>query len=133
MPAGEQNSISPDGRWLVNTRAGTFAEPLEGGTPFKIYHSVGGVKWSRDSRFFYLTWIAAAMGVGVGNTYVFPLARGQVFPDIPPGGFPSENDIMKYPGVRVIAAGDVAPGPTPDIYAFSRETSQRNLYRIPLR
>ena len=27
---------------------------------------------------------------------------------------------------------DVALGPAPDVYAYSRETVQRNLYRIPI-
>jgi hypothetical protein len=40
--------------------------------------------------------------------------------------------MAKYPGVRVIDAADIAPGPTPDVYAFSKETTQRNLYRIPI-
>jgi hypothetical protein len=34
--------------------------------------------------------------------------------------------------VRIIEAADVAPGPRPEVYAYSRETVQRNLYRIPL-
>jgi hypothetical protein len=32
----------------------------------------------------------------------------------------------------VIDAGDVSPGPKPGVYAFSRQTVHRNLYRIPL-
>ena len=55
-----------------------------------------------------------------------------VFPEIPPGGFHSEEEVAKYPGVRVINAGDVALGSTLDVYAFSRETTQRNLYKIPI-
>jgi hypothetical protein len=27
----------------------------------------------------------------------------------------------------------VGPGPSPDVYVFSRETVSRNIYRIPLR
>jgi hypothetical protein len=39
---------------------------------------------------------------------------------------------VKLPGVRVIASTDVAPGRTADTYAFTRESVQRNLYRIPV-
>jgi hypothetical protein len=35
-------------------------------------------------------------------------------------------------GVRTIPEADLVPGPTADIYAFTRESGQRNLYRIPL-
>jgi hypothetical protein len=59
-------------------------------------------------------------------------ASRQDLPNIPPGGFRSEAAIAALAGVRVIDLAEVAPGPSPDIYAFSRQTVQRNLYRIPL-
>ena len=55
-----------------------------------------------------------------------------MLPDIPAGGFRSQEEMAKFPGVRVIDAYDIALGPTPEVYAFSRETTQRNLYRIPI-
>jgi hypothetical protein len=55
-----------------------------------------------------------------------------MFPDIPAGGFRSETELRALPGVRVVDSNDVTPGPTADVYAYSRETVQRNLYRIPL-
>jgi hypothetical protein len=47
-------------------------------------------------------------------------------------GLPSEPEILKLPGVRVIPSNDVAPGPTADIYAFTRVSVQGNLYRVPV-
>jgi hypothetical protein len=47
-------------------------------------------------------------------------------------GLPSEPEILKLPGVRVISLRNVVPGRTADIYAFRRESVQRNLYRIPI-
>lgn len=77
---------------------------------------------------------AASMSSGAtGRNYVFPLKPGKMLPDIPPGGFESEEEMAEYPGVRVIEAADIAPGPTSDVYAFSKETTQRHLFRIPLR
>ena len=38
----------------------------------------------------------------------------------------------KLRGGCVIEAADAVPGPTPDVYAFTRQIIQRNLYRIPL-
>jgi hypothetical protein len=55
-----------------------------------------------------------------------------MLPTIPAGGFQSRAEIARLPGVRVIDAADLAFGRTLDTYAFSRETTQRNLYRIPL-
>jgi hypothetical protein len=35
-------------------------------------------------------------------------------------------------GVQVLPHGDVSLGPSPSVYAYSPETTTRNLYRIPL-
>ena len=63
---------------------------------------------------------------------MIPLSSGQTFPPIPSGGFQSDAEIAKLPGVKVIDAYDVAPGPTSGVYAYSRQAVQRNLYRIPV-
>ena len=68
----------------------------------------------------------------IGRTYVVPLRPGRILPQIPAAGFRSQEELARLPGVRIIEAADVAPGPTPEVYAYSRETVQRNLYRIPL-
>lgn len=68
------------------------------------------------------------------HTYVVPLSPGEVLPRTIAIGesFPSDAELAKVPGVRIIPMGDIVPGPTADVYAFTRETVQRNLYRIPL-
>jgi hypothetical protein len=66
------------------------------------------------------------------RSYILPLPPGRSLPDVPPEGFQTEGEIAKLPGVQVIESADVAPGPTPGLYAFSREAVQRNLYRIPV-
>jgi len=68
-----------------------------------------------------------------GRTYVLPTKPGTPFANLPPGGFRSSAELAAVPGVHIIEAADVAPGPSPDVYVFSRENVQRNLYRIPLR
>ena len=76
--------------------------------------------------------IGEASGFAIGRTYAFPLEAGFVPPRIPNGGFRTEAELAKVPGVQVFPHGDFAAGPSPEIYAFSRETVTRNLYRIPL-
>jgi hypothetical protein len=66
------------------------------------------------------------------RSYIIPLAAGRMLPDVPPEGFQPEAEIAKLPGVQIVESVDVAPGPTPGLYAFSREAVQRNLYRIPV-
>ena len=61
-----------------------------------------------------------------------PLTAGESLPRIPEGGFHSEQEIARLPGARRIDAWGVVPGPSADVYAFHRGTTQRNLYRIPI-
>lgn len=134
--------ISPDRRWLLGTRfrgdnADVVAFPVDGGTPIPVLLPGAApgdspVEWSYDGRLMFIMLQSSSGSVPNGRTYVLPLRPGKVFPPIPPGGFRSEDEIRKLPRVRMIDSIDVAPGPAPEIYAFTRQTVQRNLYRIPL-
>jgi Tol biopolymer transport system component/predicted Ser/Thr protein kinase len=123
--------ISPDGQWLVVFSAqseggsGPQAFPLSGGPPVRA--AASRHEWSRDGKHLFIEAVSA------GVTRVVPLPPGQVWPRNRDGTVPTTSaEIDKLPGVRVIPSGDVAPGPTADVYAFSRTTVQRNLYRIPV-
>jgi len=74
---------------------------------------------------------AAALEMGV-HEYRFVRRYLERGPQLSLSGFHSEDEISKLPGVRVIEAADVFPGPITGTYAFSRQTVQRNLYQIPL-
>jgi len=145
-PVAEIRSVSPDGKWLVvwsidpsvkgreSKQQADFAYPLDGGSPIRILGEDARAKWSSDRKFLFLrVQYSGTSAGGDGKTYRFPLSTGKMFPDIPPGGFRSEEEMAKYPGVRVLDAADIAPGPAPDVYAFSKETTQRNLFRVPIR
>jgi Tol biopolymer transport system component len=138
----ELSSISPDAQWLVasgvptagETSISTMILPMTGGSPIKILNCFCYAQWQPDNRFFYLSVLRGMQSAGAyGKTYVLPVPHGKMLPDIPAGGFLSEGAVAALPAVRVIDSADVAPGPAPDIYAFSRQTIHRNLYRVPLR
>jgi hypothetical protein len=101
------------------------ALPLDGGSLVQVCGTSAYVKWSADGKLLFL-------GLEGRSTYAIPLPPGRMLPVMPPGGFKSEAEIARLPGVRTISSTGVAPGPSPDIYAFTRETVQRNLYRIPV-
>jgi Tol biopolymer transport system component len=135
------HGLSPDGKFIIawlamsgeQNRSAMQAFPLAGGPPMPIFDAMGDVRWQPDGRLLYLSVVTAMQSAGAsGHTYVLPVPPGKLFPSIPPGGYRSEAEIAALPGVRVIDAADVAPGPKPGVYAFSRQTVQRNLYRIPL-
>jgi serine/threonine protein kinase len=133
-------SVSPDGQFVIATGTTsdqkgitTKAFPISGGPPKSILEGQCILKWQPDRRLLYLS-VSNGMSIAFasGHTYVIPLPPGRSFPNIPPDGFHSEAEIAALPGVRVMDVADVAPGSSPETYAFSRQTVQRNLYRIPL-
>jgi serine/threonine protein kinase len=131
-PMSFVSSISPDGRWLAVIAGETFLQPIAGG-PLIPLGSDMFVRWTPDRKYLLISMGQSGMrGRAAGTTYVIPLPLGQMLPKIPAGGFHSRAEIARLPGVRVIDAADVAFGRTPDVYALSRETTQRNLYKIPL-
>jgi eukaryotic-like serine/threonine-protein kinase len=137
----ELSDVSPDRQWVIavaaipgdESNSGTQAFPIGGGAPILIFGEICMLRWQPGGKFLYLSIFTGMQSAGAsGRTYVLPLPHGKILPNIPPGGFRSEAEIAILPGARVIDAADVAPGPTPDVYAFSRQTVQRNLYRIPI-
>jgi Tol biopolymer transport system component len=133
--------LSPDGQWLVAKFAGSdgsvvTALPLSGGTPLAI--SPGGslgvvLKWAPDGKRIYISWPTSMFWEHGGRTYAMPLQSGRMLPEVPAGGFAAERQVAALAGALRIPAFDVAPGPSEEVYAYARETSQRNLYRIPIR
>ena len=110
-----------------------FSTSGQASRPLLPYSHDEPMRWSLDGRHAYLSiQYGQASAFGVGRTYVLPLAPGSVLPHIPAGGFRTEAEVAAQPGVEVLPYGDLAPGPTPSVYAFSRITTTRNLYRIPL-
>jgi hypothetical protein len=133
----EVRGVSPDGRFVIGGQGsakGTKAFPKLGGTPISIFDDICFLHWQADRRFLYLSVLTGMQSAGAfGRTYIIPVSPDKLFPPIPPGGFRSENEIAKLPGVRMIEAADVYPGRVPGTYTYSRQSVQRNLYRIPLR
>jgi hypothetical protein len=123
-----QWSISPDGRWIIG-----FA-PINGnGNPAMQAFSLQGQRPILiGGAFAFLTWSQDARSALLGGSYSVPLAAGEIFPPIPAGGFHSDEEIARLPGARRIGESGLVMGPSSEVYAFSRSTIQRNLYRIPL-
>jgi len=130
--------VSPDGKWVSSISSENLQMllyPTNGQAPIPISPDLRNsrMRWSRDGKYAYLSiQDGQSSAFGLGHTYVMPLAKGSALPSVPPGGFRTEAEIAALPGVETIAYGDVAPGPSRTVYAFSRMTTTRNLYRIPL-
>jgi serine/threonine protein kinase/Tol biopolymer transport system component len=132
QPVFYLDSISPDGRWVEiwgpvsgNGYWAAWLVPLNGGRAVFVGGTMLWWSGSGDSL-----WIFRG-AVADGRTYIVPLARGVALPRIPEGGFHSEEEVATLPGARRLDT-EGAPGPTLGLYAFARNTVQRNLYRIPI-
>ena len=121
--------ISPDGRsvfaWaaLPGGREGGQVLSLDGKPPIYLGGN-GQVSWGAGG--------ALLSYFGAADAFYFPLAARQTLPHIPADGFRSDEEIARVPGGRRIEGRLITLGPTPDVYAFYRGATQRNLYRIPI-
>jgi len=124
---------SPDRNWLVlgsHSRGGPVIFRVDGGAPLLTQlPPPTEMGWSGDGKHLF---VHCRAWNDSGKTYVLPLAPGHLVPESIVHGLPPEQEILKLPGARVIPSSDVAPGPTADIYAFTRQSGQRNLYRVPV-
>jgi hypothetical protein len=122
-PIAMIGGVSPDGRWFSGFAPHVLEVfPLDGGASTVINASDFG-------------WLPGAVWFGAWDaktTFIVPLAPGQILPRIPAGGLKSDDEIARLPGAHKIAGQPLAPGPSPDVYAFYRGATQRNLYRIPI-
>ncbi len=146
----EIKGLSPDNKWLVVVTVtknqergaegrGIIARSLTGEADLTLIAPAAGTvlteivcKWSPDGRTLVIVPMALNRGQSM-KVYSFPLPPGKMFPAIPPGGFRSEAEMAKVPGAKTFDVYDYAPGPGEGVYAFTRESVQRNLYRVPLR
>jgi hypothetical protein len=131
-------TVSPDGEWLsafssVTNHATLYSSSGRDPLPLFPVSQPSRLRWSFDGTRAYLAVQHGQLSAfGIGRTYVLPLAKGSVLPPIPAGGFRTEAEIAALPGVEVLPHGDLALGSSPSVYAYSRVTAARNLYRIPL-
>ena len=132
-------TVSPDGEWLSSiglNNSNVVLLSMSGRPPLPLLPSsqTSRLRWTRDGRLAYVSvQYGAASAFVLGRTYLLPPVPGSLLPNIPPGGFQTEAQMAALPGVEMLPYGDVALGTTPGVYAFSRITTTRNLYRIPLR
>jgi len=122
--------ISPDGRWAFglgplpgNGPAAGQVYSLDGKPPISLGAN-GQVSWGGGRA--VLSYYASP------EAFSFPLAAREILPRIPAGGFRSSEEIARLPGGRRIEGRLITPGPSPDVYAFYRGNTHRNLYRIPV-
>jgi len=129
-------TISPDGAWVVthveppDPQDGyqvTTAVPTAGGPPVQLCHPCE-VDWTSDGESLV---IRLGTPVEPTKTVVVALESGTTLPPWPARGIRSVEDLSS---LRVTRALDrwIYPSGTGSAEVFTRNTTQRNIYRVPL-
>jgi hypothetical protein len=108
---------------LPASQPGLLFFPIGGGPTHRLPPPQVSLRWSGDGKHLFVE--------SRGSTFSVPLPPGRLLPERFAQGFPLHEDLTKLVGARLIPEIEVAPGPTADVYAFTRRGAQRNLYRIP--
>jgi eukaryotic-like serine/threonine-protein kinase len=125
-------TASPGGEWVVGAASGyVTAYPAEGGAPVPLCASCL-VDWTGDGKSLFVSRFVDTTRRHV-RTYVLSIPAGSAFPALRPGGIESEDQLVALGGVLLGEGGIASPGPDASLYAFTRSSEQRNIYRIPLR
>jgi DNA-binding winged helix-turn-helix (wHTH) protein/Tol biopolymer transport system component len=135
-------SVSPDERWAIVWKAGnghdTIALSLVGESPRflcscaaePIFQDSPRVSWSADGRTMIVNVRSGA--IGGARAAILPLAPGESLPSWAKPTPPSADDLLQLPGAQQVREVSVAPGRSGESYAYTRETQQRNLFRVRL-
>ena len=140
-------NISPDEKWAAlwnmggggEQRGGTWLVPLAGGAARQlcvcgmgpIFPNSPMVNWSGNEQTLFVD------AGNQGGESAYPAFGTVAIPwrgadTVPAGARLVPSDLGKLRGALRIPEASVAPGRSTETYAFTRQSEQRNLYRIRL-
>jgi tRNA A-37 threonylcarbamoyl transferase component Bud32 len=125
--------MSPDEEWSIriSDSSHVLAYPKNGGPPVPLCEGANcSAGWTSDAKFFWIS-VDPLSGQN-GLMGLIPLSSKSMLPALPPQGVRTRADLMKIPGVQVVSTRFASPSPDGSSYAFVKQESRRNLYRIPL-
>jgi eukaryotic-like serine/threonine-protein kinase len=127
-------SVSPDGRWVVAGGLGSDQEHTPGIRAFALDGSAEvtlcavncELHWDRSGKFAILNFDTLPRG-----SYALPVMRDSGLPKIPLSERPHIPDFPNSKAITTIP-WYVESAVSPSVYAYTRQNTRRNLYRIPL-
>ena len=134
QPILEVLAISPDGRWVfldaTSSHQGIAAVAkllaVEGEQEIRLCTSYCLFSWDKTGKFAYLYIPELFEG-----SYALPIERELGLPKLPPNGITRKEEVTGLKNAVAIS-GFVASAMSPTVYAYTRQNTRRNLYRIPL-
>ena len=133
-PTADISSVSPDGRWVVaggmesdqeHTR-GVRAFALDGSAKVTLCVMYCQMNWDTSGKFAFLYFPDLR-----GGSYAMPVMQNSGLPRIPLTETPRIED---FPNPKAITAIPwyVESAVSPSLYAYTRQNTRRNLYRIQI-
>jgi hypothetical protein len=127
-------SVSPDGRWFIAASpdptkehtAATKAFAVEGGELVTLCVGYCPLKWDTSGKFAYLYFPELFQG-----SYELPVAHDSGLPKLPAAGIIRKEDLTNVKSSNVIP-WFVDSALSTSVYAYTRQNTRRNLYRIQL-
>ena len=127
-------AISPDGRWFVAASprpdqehtAQVTAFAVDGSTSATLCLSYCSLTWDTSGKFVYFTFSLAHE-----ESYPLPVLHATGLPKLPATGIARVEDLRNATTAAMIPQ-EVESAISPSIYAYTRQSTRRNLYRIPL-
>jgi len=127
-------AVSPDGRWVVaaspsadeehTTTATAFA--VDGGQAVPLCLGYCFLTWNTTGTLLYIYFPSLHDG-----SFALPVAHDTGLPKLPSSGIARSEDLTNAKTVAVIPQA-IDSAINPSVYAYTRRTIRRNLYRIPL-
>ena len=126
-------SVSPDGRWIIAASpnideehpASMKAFPVDGGPPVTMCLEYCVVNWDTTGRYAYFSFLRAG-----SDSYALPVMHDVGLPKLPLGGVRKQD--LKNGKADIVITGAVQSAVSPSVYAYTREATRSNLYRIQL-
>jgi hypothetical protein len=139
-PVMKFQSVSPHGERVTaqvavpseDTTRGVFAYSTRDQSRILICRGLCFPSWSPDGKTFILGLLTGmTSSAGYFTTFAIPLVSHKVIPALPDQGIKSEEDIRGLKGFKVTDGVAYFASDT-SVYAYTRSSIHRNLYRIPV-
>jgi eukaryotic-like serine/threonine-protein kinase len=127
------HSVAPDGHWILasapnpgeESTAATKAFSVDGTESVKVCLGYCQSLWDPGGKFVYLSFPALS-----DKTYALPIIRQSGLPNLPSNGVARLEDVKA--AKAVISVPNLETVISPSFYAYTRQNTRRNLYRIQL-
>ncbi len=125
-------SVSPDGRWIIagspnpdeEYPASIKAFPVDGGASLQLCLDYCVISWDTAGKYAFFSFMPYGSG-----SYALPVMHDGL-PKLPAGGVRKQDFINAKTNIAIPET--VQSAASPSVYAYTRETTRRNLYRISL-